>query len=282
MKTFLLLLLLGFVPTSIIYGQIEYEYAWLNDIEDEYYRIKNIPVPEGYVRVEYSHNTYQEWLRNLPLKKNHDKVYLFDNSLKSNQNAHYKIIDIDVGDKDLQQCADAIMRLYSEYLYSQKKYDFISFNFTSGDRASFNSWVNGLRPIVDGNKVLWKKLANYDLSYDNFRKYLNIVFTYAGSFSLSKELVDIKNLNDLQVGDVFIRGGFPGHGVIVVDLAFNLSTNNKIFMIAQSYMPAQEIHILKNVENDSLCPWYKLKSTNKLYTPEWTFDWVDLKRFPEL
>ncbi len=50
-------------------------------------------------------------------------------------------------------------------------------------------------------------------------------------------------------------------------------------MIAQSYMPAQDIHILKNLENDSINPWYMLESTNKLYTPEWTFEWKDLKRF---
>lgn len=282
MKKLILLISLVFVSSLKMYSQIQYKYSWLNeDIDNEYYRIKNIPLPEGYQRVEYSPNTYQEWLRNLPLKKNHDKVYLFDCSLKLNQNAHYKIIDIDVGNKDLQQCADAIIRLYSEYLYSKKKYDYISFNFTSGDQASFNSWANGLRPIVDRNKVLWKKLDNYDLSYKNFRKYLNIVFTYAGSYSLSKELVAITNLNDLQVGDVFIQGGFPGHGVIVVDLAFDPVSNNKIFMLAQSYMPAQEIHILKNLENDSFNPWYKLKSTKKLNTPEWTFEWTDLKRFPK-
>ena len=90
---------------------------------------------------------------------------------------------------------------------------------------------------------------------------------------------DLKDINDLQIGDVFLQGGFPGHGVIVIDLAVNPFSGEKLFMIAQSYMPAQEIHILKNLENDSISPWYKIKSTDMLYTPEWTFKWKDLKRF---
>lgn len=262
------------------YCQPVINYPWLDEnYSTDYYKISNIPLPEGYERLEYSHNTFPEWLRKLPLKINQDKVHLFDNTLKSNQDVHYKIIDIDVGDKDLQQCADAIIRLYAEYLYSLEKYDDISFNFTSGDEALFKDWVNGLRPIVNNNDVKWEERATYDISYKNFRKYLMTVFVYSGSYSLAKEMKDVKDINDLQIGDVFLQGGFPGHGVIVVDLAVNPFSGEKIFMIAQSYMPAQEIHILKNLENDSISPWFKIKSTDKLYTPEWTFKWKDLKRF---
>jgi hypothetical protein len=47
-------------------------------------------------------------------------------------------------------------------------------------------------------------------------------------------------------------------------------------MLAQSYMPAQETQILKN-ENDEISPWYNIKVFDKLYTPEWTFDFGQLK-----
>ena len=275
-KTLLILFLFFFGA----YCQSKLEFPWLDENSgSDYPKIINIPLPEGYQRLEYSHNTFQEWLRHLPLKINQDKVHLYDKKLKSNQAAHFKIIDIDVGDRDLQQCADAIIRLYAEYLYSQDRYDDISFNFTNGDEASFKSWANGLRPIVNNNIVKWEKLDNYNISYKNFRKYLMTVFTYAGSYSLAKEMIDIKDISDLQIGDVFLQGGFPGHGIIIVDLAINVNSGEKIFMIAQSYMPAQDIHILKNLENDSINPWYMLESTNKLYTPEWTFEWKDLKRF---
>lgn len=278
MKKYIGIVLLIFFCTSSLKTQNEYKYSWLNDNTDcEHDTIIDIPLPEGYHRIEYEPYSFQEWLRHLPLQKNHD-VYLFNKTLKLNQDAHYKIINIDVGVENLQQCADAIIRLYAEYLYAYERYDAIAFNFTSGHRADFNAWADGHRPIISGNNVSWTKSAEYDLSYNNFRKYLDTIFMYAGSYSLSKELVDIEN-HDLQVGDIFIQGGFPGHAVIVVDMAFDPSTDNKILMIAQSYMPAQEVHILKNPQNETLSPWYGLKATELLVTPEWTFEWTDIKRF---
>ncbi|MEA3450960.1 MAG: DUF4846 domain-containing protein, partial [Bacteroidota bacterium] len=70
-----------------------------------------------------------------------------------------------------------------------------------------------------------------------------------------------------------------GHSVMVVDMAENIKTGEKIFLIVQSFMPAQSIHILKNFNNSSLNPWYSLNFGEKLYTPEWTFTKDDLLRF---
>ena len=47
----------------------------------------------------------------------------------------------------------------------------------------------------------------------------------------------------LQPGDVFIKGGSPGHAVIVVDVAIYPQTGKTVFLLAQSYMLAQQIHI---------------------------------------
>ncbi len=46
-------------------------------------------------------------------------------------------------------------------------------------------------------------------------------------------------------------------------------------------MPAQQIHILVNPANRNLSPWYELTDTDsgRLYTPEWTFEKKELKRF---
>ena len=85
----------------------------------------------------------------------------------------------------------------------------------------------------------------------------------------------------LQPGDVFIKGGSPGHAVIVVDVAIYPQTGKKVFLLAQSYMLAQQIHILVNPANRGLSPWYELSDNDegKLYTPEWVFEKKDLKRF---
>jgi hypothetical protein len=63
-------------------------------------------------------------------------------------------------------------------------------------------------------------------------------------------------------------------------MAVNPKTNKKVFMIAQSYMPAQDIHILINANKLSVSPWYELDETaTEIETPEWTFDKNQLKRF---
>lgn len=185
----------------------------------------------------------------------------------------------DVGNKDLQQCADAVMRLRAEYLYKTKQFDALHFNFTSGFKADYSKWRNGYHIAVKGNNVSWIKTTKECESYQSFREYLNVVFMYAGTASLTKELKQI-TLSQMQIGDVFIKGGSPGHAVIVVDMAKNPKTNKKVFMIAQSYMPAQDIHILINVSKSSISPWYDLVETaSEVQTPEWTFEGNQLKRF---
>ncbi len=253
-------------------------YLWLNKIDQIETLKKRIIVPNGYQRVNIPADSYEYWLRHLPLKPENTPVYLHNGKLKGNQKAHYAVIDIDIGIKNLQQCADAVIRLKAEYLYSTKDYDAIHFNFTSGHQASFTKWLEGYRPVIKGNTVRWRKTSTRENNYTSFRNYLEIVFMYAGTYSLNKELqlVDVKNM---QIGDVFIKGGSPGHAVIIVDMAIHPYTKNKVFLLAQSYMPAQNIHILNNPKNDILNPWYNINFGEKLQTPEWCFTKGQLKRF---
>lgn len=205
-------------------------------------------------------------------------MHYYSGEEKSNKVAAAVLI-YDVGNKDLQQCADAVMRLRAEYLYKSKQFDLLHFNFTSGFKADYSKWRSGYRISVKGNNVGWVKTTKESESYQSFREYLNIVFTYAGTASLTKELKQI-SLSQMQIGDVFIKGGSPGHAVIVIDMAVNPKTNKKVFMIAQSYMPAQDIHILINQNKPAISPWYDLVDlAAEIETPEWTFDKNQLKRF---
>jgi hypothetical protein len=186
-------------------------------------------------------------------------------------------LDIDVGDKDLQQCADAVMRLRAEYLYANKLYDKIHFDFTNGKKAEYIKYAEGYRFNLKTNT--WNKTADKDYSYKTFRNYMELVFNYAGSLSLSRELKAVENINDITPGDVFIKGGSPGHAVMVMDVAIDPKTKQKIFMIAQSYMPAQNIHVLKS--NTESSPWYSADFGSVLKTPEWTFYKEQLMRFED-
>jgi len=254
-------------------------YPWLESYSPKEAIVNRIPAPSGYERVESASGSFAYWLRHLPLKKGSPPVRLYDGRLKSNQSAHFAVIDIDVSTRDLQQCADAVIRLRAEYLYSKGDYGAIHFNFTSGHRADFARWIEGYRPVVKGNSVRWIRSARRDASYRSFRKYLDKVFEFAGTFSLARELAPVSDVGDMRIGDVFIQGGFPGHAAIVVDMVVHKESGKRLFVLAQSYMPAQDIYIPRNPLEPALDPWYRLDFGDELKTPEWTFKRGDLKRF---
>lgn len=262
------------IAVSIIICLASFSALWAQTVEEI------ISPPSGYVREACGENSFMAYLRRLPLLPEGSKVLLYNGQEKRNQSAAYAVIDMEIGNRDLQQCADAVMRLRAEYLWAQKRYGEIKFNFTNGFPAEYKKWAEGNRIKVTGNKAQWYAAGGRDYSYKTFRNYLNLVFMYAGTASLSRELPTVPYLS-LQAGDVFIQGGSPGHAVIVLDVAIHPTTRKKVFLLAQSYMPAQHIHILVNPISRSLSPWYELTETDngKLYTPEWTFEKKQLKRF---
>lgn len=237
-----------------------------------------IRVPAGFERVHVADGSFADYLRHLPLKPHGANVLLYDGRIKKNNGIYEAVVDLQIGNKDLHQCADAVIRLRAEYLYQRKQFDKIHFNFSNGFRAGYGDWMKGNRVVVRGNQTYWKHGHGPANTYRDFWAYLEVVFSYAGTLSLAKELEPVR-VADLQIGDVFIQGGSPGHAIIVVDLATNPQTAEKAFLLAQSYMPAQEIQILKNQNNGGRSPWYFTDFADVLETPEWLFYKTDLKRF---
>ena len=231
--------------------------------------VGSIETPAGFSRVEAK--GYGEYLRSLPLKPEGSKVMLYNGRPKPWQ-------DMEIGTSDLQQCADAVMRLRAEYLWNNKRYADIHFNFTNGFRADYSKWAEGYRISVTGNKVSWYKATGADYGYRTFRKYLNVVFSYAGTASLAKELSKV-TLADAQIGDVFIVGGHPGHAMTIVDMAAD-SRGRRAILVAQSYMPAQDIHIVTNLDDRRNSPWYIFDGSVRSFEfPEWSFSADQIKRF---
>ena len=85
----------------------------------------------------------------------------------------------------------------------------------------------------------------------------------------------------VQPGDLLIHGGRPGHAVLVVDVAENSVTHQKFMLLAQSYMPAQSIHLLRNIDDSRLGAWFAVPgpAQAEIDTPEWTFRHEELGRF---
>lgn len=233
--------------------------------------------PKGFERTKASDDSFGKFLRSQKLKPYGDKVLYYDGREKNRSGVYDSVFDVNIGDRDLHQCADAIMLLRGEYLYSQGRYDEISFNFVSGFEAEYVKWMEGYRIKVDGNSVSYYKATEANNTYEVFRKYMDMVFAYSGTLSLSNELNSV-DVGNMEIGHVFIVGGSPGHAVIVVDMAEN-QEGDRMFMLAQSYMPAQETQILVNPKNNDISPWYSLKDMDRLVTPEWSFDIDALKGF---
>jgi hypothetical protein len=220
--------------------------------------------PSGFSRTVIDSSSFGYYLRHLKLKPFGTKVKYYNGQPKNKSNVYISVIDMDIGNRDLQQCADAVMRLRSEYLYARKRYQDIHFNFVS-----------------DGLPRYYEEYIEGDHSYEKFRKYMDYIFNSANTRSLSQELISRENLEEMQIGDVLIKTGNPyGHAVIVVDMAVNTDSGEKVYMLAQSYMPAQDIQVLINRENRAISPWYLL-GLDPIETPEWTFRQGDLKRFSD-
>jgi Domain of unknown function (4846) len=240
-------------------------------------RVGQLSPPAGFARAAAAPDTWAAWLRALPLKPAGSPVRLYNGALKPQQDKHEAVIDVDIGARDLQQCADAIIRLRAEWLWSNKRLSDIAFTYTGGGRVAYVRWAQGERPSADGR--VWKTAAGADPGYGAFRKYLEHVMIYAGTASLEKELTPVR-IDEIAIGDVFIKGGFPGHAILVVDLARHPKTGETRMLLAQSHMPAQDIHVLKNPASADGSPWYGTDFGERLVTPDWTFARSALRRWP--
>jgi hypothetical protein len=244
----------------------------------DWQRVQDIPPPAGFERLVFGQPHIANYLRNIALKK--DKtVYLFDGCKKRNQNAQFAVLDISVGQQNLQQCADACMRLRAEYFFARHQYDSIVFKTAEHDVLAFDKWAKGQRFAVRNDKLVpfWSTNEQMDSSKTNFMHYLQFVFNWCGTASCEQQMRCIP-LSQIAPGDLFIKGGYPGHAVTVMDVAMDPRTGKKIFLLAQSYMPAQDIHLLKNPMQEG-SPWFDLAEGDWLYTPEWVFEKGCLRRW---
>lgn len=240
--------------------------------------ISSIPAPNGYGIQKCEKGSYAYFLQRLPLKAKGAPIKYYDGRIKSHFKDYIAVIDLPIGDKDLHQCADAVMRLRADYLWQSHQFEQIHFNFTNGMKVHYTNWMQGQRIQVDGNKTSWYQAKEASNTEQDYWEYLEQIWMYAGTLSLSKELVHRK-LADASIGDVLIQGGSPGHAVKIVNIATHNESDEKLLLLAQSYMPAQEIHILTNPNDPNLSPWYSIKDISQLITPEWTFNANDLMTF---
>jgi len=253
-------------------------YSWLDG--DAISTIaESIPVPDGFLRVAVAPGSFGDWLRHLPLKPADTGVTLHDGRPVADHGTVAAVIDIDVGRSDLQQCADAVMRLRAEYLFSRRLTGLIGFELYSGERYRFAAYAEGVTPMPSGERIAWQSGPPRDSSHASLRRWLDIVYGFASTRSLAHELRPVDSLAEAAIGDVFIHPGSPGHAVIIVDLAVDPADGRKLALLAQSSTPARDVHILRNTGDPQLGPWFPLVADRPLITPGRVFAPNELKRF---
>jgi hypothetical protein len=206
--------------------------------------------------------SFGDFLRHLPLEPAGTRVHQFDGSEKRRQDVHAAVVALDVGPpRDLQQCADAVMRLWAEYLFAAGRYDAIRFHPDPG------------RPRV----LAWRGGADRR----GWLRYLTRVFADAGTASLAAELSTSRA--PLDPGDVLIQPGYPGHAILVLDAVVDGAGRRQV-LLGQSYMPAQQFHVLRVPGGGGA--WFDAAAVDSpagLATPEWRpFHRSDVRRFPAL
>jgi hypothetical protein len=237
--------------------------------------IGEIPAPEGTIRVPVTNNAFGSWLRQLELRKD-NRVYLHNNILKADQSKHFAVIDISTGKKDLQQCADAIMRLRAEFFYEKEHYDSIRFYSSRNMALNFSAYIKGYRYYLSGEQLLPRYVSDAKCKNRKcFMQYLETVFAFSGTYNLFDQLKQ-RPVMGMQIGDVLIAPGSPGHAMIVVDMAADRSTGKKYYMLAQGYMPAQDMHIVLNPK-EKYSPWFELDNAADISTPYWKFTPAQLR-----
>lgn len=205
--------------------------------------------PVGFQRTT-PRNQWEKYLQNFELEAIGSPILDFKGQQISEQGSHAAVLRIDVGNKDLQQCADAIIRLRAEFLWKEDRKDEIAFSFTSGDVFTWKSHADGYRPKVKGNTVKFVKTNAPDNSYANFRNYLNYIFMYAGTISLTQEMNQKERGEELEIGDVIISPGSPGHTIMIADKAKN-KNGNCVYILIQGFTPAQSVHVIRGNYDDN-------------------------------
>lgn len=239
---------------------------------------ERILVPESFSRVQYPEGSFSHYIQQYPLKPFDAKIINYDGNDYIYQKGHVGILEVPVPSNGLQQCADALIRLRAEYFWKQNRKSDIGFNFTSGHYCSWTNYAEGYRPKINGNKVTFSKTASANHSEENFYKYLNLIYMYAGTQSLYDELTKVTVVEDLEVGDMVIKPGFPGHIVMIADKATN-ANGEILFILAQGNTPAQSVHVVKNLNDVAISPWYPLELDAYLEIPTYYFDQTKFVRF---
>ena len=244
-RYFFISVLLLMLLSLLVYWGFLYSPWWpiKKQVMGEWGQIIDIEEPKGYSRM--SADDYAEFLRHLSLAKPDSVIRYWTGEVADTIVPFcYRIIDLPLLSK-FEQCADVCLRLRTEFLFRERLFDSIHFDDTQFQTISYSG----------GNR---RKELN---------TYLRKVFLLSNTESLVNEMPQ-RSIQDVRPGDVFVYSAQSrsdahyGHAIMVVDVAVDNMTGERICMLAQGSTPACSIHILCNRKDSIMSPWFRLEVVN--------------------
>jgi hypothetical protein len=269
-------------PASAAYVPDPKVYPWLGDDRDfpkpDASLEARFPAPPGYKRVKVEPGSFAEWLRGLPMAAEGTPVKSFDGkeTLAGDDDYLAGVVAIDTGTPDLQQSSDVIVRLHAEYHWSRGEKDQISYRSATRLSMPFSRWEKGQRLIPNGPNVFWviKSKPAGDVDHAEFRRYLDAVFNWGNSSSLSTRSEPVA-AESLRAGDFFLQSQEPNHVAVVLDIA-DKPSGERVALLGQARNPAESIHV---VRPGKATPWFSVRPPVPVLTPHSkALKWSDLRR----
>jgi len=240
---------------------------------------ERFPTPPGYQRVAVAPGSFAEWLRGLPLAAPSTPVVSNSGAAVFSAEDDYvaAVVSIDVGAGDLQQSADAIVRLNAEWLFASGKQDAISYRSATKLDMPFSRWAHGQRLIASGPNVYWVvKSKPKPPTYEDFRQYIDAVMLWTNNISLAARATHVSDPKDLSAGDFFVQTRGKGHALLVLDVA-QKPTGERVALLGQALQsPAQSFHVIRLGRATA---WFSMRPPNPVLTPHSdAFSWDELSR----
>lgn len=219
-------------------------HPWLTRLSAE---VRHVPLseqfrpPAGFTPDPAPPGTFARFLRTLPIRQDRRTVLDFRGEPLFRPAA--AVVYLDVGDRDLQQCADTALRLYAEWRWQAGLAARSAFHFTSGDVTRFDDWVRGERIVAAGRGIARREGPPRAADHRSHRAWLDLVFRYAGTRSLAFDTDAVPPGASLEAGDLFVDPGSPGHAVVLLDVARH-ADGRVVALVGQGFMPAEDLHVL--------------------------------------
>ncbi len=258
------------------------DYPWLPSMTERVATQRldaRFPTPDGFTRVAAADGSFAAWLRGLPVRTDRSNVLAYDGSRLMRPSA--AVVLLDVGKRDLQQCADSAIRLHAEWQWHRGKAKKAAYHFTSGDKSRFADWARGERFKIKGNKVERVRGKARGSSWRSYRRWLSHTFRYAGTQSLWRDSREVGK-RPIEAGDFYVQPGGPGHAVVVLDVA-EAADGRRAALIGQGFMPAEDFHVLQDSHDRVIDGvWFLLPDAAhpSVKTPSWSaFEASQARRF---